>query len=64
METEEGAILGTTAYMSPEQAEGRKLDVRTDILSFGVVLYEMLTGHKAFVGGTQICIFSIIRGKG
>ena len=59
-ETEEGAILGTTAYMSPEQAEGRKLDARTDIFSFGVVLYEMLTGHKAFAGDTRVSTMSAI----
>ncbi len=58
--TQEGAILGTVAYMSPEQVEGKKLDARSDVFSFGAVLYEMLTGRRAFQGDSSISTMSAI----
>jgi len=61
--TEEGAIVGTFQYMSPEQVEGKELDGRSDIFSLGAVLYEIVTGQRAFEGKSQLSVASAILEK-
>ena len=58
--TEKGVVLGTFQYMAPEQLEGKDVDVRTDIFALGAVLYEMVTGKKAFAGASQASLISAV----
>ena len=59
-QTVDGIVIGTAAYMSPEQAEGKPLDARSDIFSFGAVLYELLSGQRAFAGASTIAVLSSV----
>src|SRR5262249_16485587 len=61
--TETGTVVGTAAYMSPEQAEGKPFDARSDIFSFGAVLYEMATGRRAFAGDSKAAIMAAVLNK-
>jgi Tol biopolymer transport system component len=61
--TVEGAIVGTFQYMAPEQVQGREADARSDLFALGAVLYEMITGRRAFAGKSQISVMSAILEK-
>jgi serine/threonine protein kinase len=62
-QTTAGTILGTAAYMSPEQVEGKAADVRSDVFSFGAVLYEMITGRRAFSAGSNVSTLAAVLTK-
>jgi eukaryotic-like serine/threonine-protein kinase len=61
--TQAGTILGTAAYMSPEQAETKPVDARSDVFSFGLVLYEMLSGRRAFGGDSAVAVMAAVLHK-
>ena len=63
LQTEAGTIIGTVAYMSPEQADGHKVDERSDMFSFGAVLYEMITGRRAFSGDSKLSTLASVLHK-
>src|SRR5260370_1031981 len=63
LRTEAGTIIGTVAYMSAEQADGHKVDERSDIFSFGAVLYEMITGRRAFAGDSKLSTLASVLHK-
>src|SRR6202022_3865205 len=58
--TDQGQIIGTLQYMSPEQLQGKEADARSDLFAFGCVLYEMLTGKRAFEGSTAASVMGAI----
>jgi serine/threonine protein kinase len=58
--TQAGMVLGTIGYMAPEQVRGLAVDHRSDIFAFGAILYEMLSGHRAFRGDTSADVMSVI----
>src|SRR5438046_10748086 len=58
--TGQGTIVGTLQYLSPEQIEGKEADARTDIFAFGAMMYEMVTGKKAFEGKSQVSVLAAI----
>ena len=60
LQTEPGVVMGTAPYMAPEQVRGEPVDYRADIFSFGAVLYEMLSGKRAFAGDTAVEIMTAI----
>ena len=63
LQTDAGTVMGTAAYMSPEQAAGKPAGARSDIFSFGAVLYEMATGRRAFPGDSQAAIMAAVLNK-